>query len=154
MTERIRDRMDFGRVVAQYVIGAPLHASAQITVMSGIGLTDEHIVSSYRISGCIRLYRLVTALWPRKAGRHRTVGVVDQLDDAHIGVEIEHVVVGAALPTRPSVQAKPSTTGAPKASLTMARISAAASPLGADQCGSDRNRPARASWASRVSMEA
>jgi len=51
--------------------------------MSGIGLTDEHIGEFVPDQ---RLYQVVQIgdkhFGRGKAGRHRTVGVVDQLDDA------------------------------------------------------------------------
>jgi hypothetical protein len=134
---------------------AATHTCPQIAVLGRVGLADEGVGELIADQGLGQVVQVRDKHFrPWNTRRYWPVVGVDQLDDAHIGVEYQDVIVGT-VPTSPSVDPMPSKTGTPKASRTAERISGSSVSLVELTCaGVIRRRPVRASAASRTTIEA
>src|SRR6266545_3763581 len=107
------------------------------------------------MSGCARLYRLVTSTLAdgTPAGTGRLSASTSST--MHMSVlNTSTLSPGALAPTSPSVEPKVSTTGAWKTSLIAARVSGSSvSPIAVTASGAMCRRPARCSAARRASIE-
>ena len=96
------ERMDVDITEPQHLVGAPVDRRPQMSVVGHRRLLDEP-VSELVPNEWLRMVGEVGEqhLRRRCAGRHGLVALVDQLDDADVGVEHQHFVVGRAHADQP-----------------------------------------------------